>query len=272
MSARLHNRTRRTDDLLAKFRRERRWHLIPLFHLLRLSDFGREGIENSGSYLFADHMYRNRPSGRGWIGLWLDRVLLNLPASRSMRSRCERAAVEMGRAFAAHAPSRAFRLLTVPCGLPRDVRDFAGTVGAANIEYTGMDLDPAVLAAAEDLVADCTFSNAHLIQADALDRATWPTGDFDFVSSTGLGEFLDDDQLGAFYANVHAALRPGGTFFTSAAAREPRSDWLLRAFELDARYRTRVDLEAILTSVKWRSLEWSSDVTGLQTFVRAVKV
>jgi hypothetical protein len=33
------------------------------------SDLGREGIINSGSYRFADHIYHNEPSGRGHFGL-----------------------------------------------------------------------------------------------------------------------------------------------------------------------------------------------------------
>src|ERR1700744_5485753 len=117
------NRTRRTADLPAKFRREGRYALIPLYHLLRLSDLAREGIDHSGSFRFADHVYRDEASGVGWFGRWLHRLLLNLPASKAMRSRCKRACEAMDRAFNAHLVSGTpgpFRLLTVPCGLPRD--------------------------------------------------------------------------------------------------------------------------------------------------------
>ena len=269
MSDRLYNRTRRTQDLLARFRRERRWHLIPLFHLLRLSDFAREGIENSGSYRFADHMYRNVPAGRGWLGRALDGVLLNLPAARSMRSRCARATSEMSRALETHG-TQPFRILTVPCGLPRDVRDLTRSAATARIHYTGLDLDPAVLVAAREFMSGagipCDFAHG-----DALDRETWPGGEFDFISSTGLGEFLTDAQLAVFYTNVHDALRPGGVFFTSAAAREPRSDWLMNAFEFHAHYRKPSDLAAIIGKLAWRSVDWSHDEVGLQTFIRAGK-
>ena len=85
-------------------------------------------MEHSGSYRFADHMYRGVPSGRGWIGRWLDAVLLKLPATRSMRQRCFASRDAMRGVFSAHVALRnnePFRILTVPCGLPRDVRDFA---------------------------------------------------------------------------------------------------------------------------------------------------
>src|SRR6266436_3405317 len=93
------NFTRRTKDFVSKFARTGQFHFIPLYWLLRLSDFAREGMEHSGSYRFADHMYRGVPSGRGWIGRWLDSLLLKLPASRSMRQRCFASRDAMRRAF-----------------------------------------------------------------------------------------------------------------------------------------------------------------------------
>src|SRR5207302_9266320 len=93
------NFTRHSRSFIARFIREGQLHFIPLYYLLRASDFAREGMEHSGSYRFADHMYRNEPSGRGWFGRWLDGVLLNLPASRSMRARCSEAQNAMHRAF-----------------------------------------------------------------------------------------------------------------------------------------------------------------------------
>src|SRR5687767_11181326 len=114
------NFTRRTLDLAGKLRRERRYGFLALYHLLRLSDLAREGIERSGSYRFADHLYANRASGRGPIGWAIDRLLLSLPASRAMRQRCAESATAMWRTFEAHLAienSGPFRILTVPCGL-----------------------------------------------------------------------------------------------------------------------------------------------------------
>lgn len=271
MSARPANFTRRTADLPDKFRAEGRWHLIPIYHLLQLSDFGREGIAHSGSYRFADHLYRGEPSGRGWLGRCIDRILLNLPAARGMRARCMQATTEMQLALQSKEANRPMRILTVPCGIPRDVHQLAQESPAADVEYTGMDIDPAVLQAARAFLAGTRLQDATLCEGNALDATTWPPGPFDFISSTGLGEFLTDEQLATFYSNVFQALAPGGTFFTSATAREPRADWLLRAFELDANYRSRVDLEEILQRQSWSSLTFTRDATGLQTFVRAVK-
>ena len=58
MSA-LHNRTCTSASIPRKLLREGKLHLLPVYALMRTSDLAREGIENSGSYRFADHVYRN---------------------------------------------------------------------------------------------------------------------------------------------------------------------------------------------------------------------
>jgi SAM-dependent methyltransferase len=274
------NLTRRSKSFVKKFAREGRYHLIPVYWLLRLSDFAREGMKHSGSYRFADHMYRGIPSGRGWLGRWIDGALLNLPATRSMRQRCFESRDAMQQAFAAHRlakPAEPFRVLTVPCGLPRDVRDFASRVAAndpaaaAMIAYTGMDLDPEVIGAARAFLAGSAVQEPDLRVGNALEASAYPAKAPHFIASTGLGEFLLDSELLRFYSNVFAALAPGGTFFTSAAAPDGRTNAVLQAFELDAQYRTTADLERLLAQQPWESVEITRDAIGLQTFVRVRK-
>ena len=274
------NFTRKTVDLPAKFRREGRFALIPLYHFLRLSDLAREGIEHSGSYRFADHIYRDEPSGAGWFGRWLDRRLLNLAASRAMRGRYLRACEEMHRAcqrFFSDGRTTPFSLLTVPCGIPRDVCDFAERLKSEHpellrlVEYCGMDLDPTVCAAAESFLAGSALDRARVVQGNALDSASYAEGQCHFISSTGLGEFLGDDDLATFYANVFEALAPGGVFFTSATAFDGKSDALLRSFELHSHYRSQRDLERLLGARCWTSIEFDRHESGLQTFVRATR-
>jgi hypothetical protein len=274
------NFTRRTADLPAKFRREGRLALIPLYHFLQLSDLAREGIAHSGSYRFADHLYRNEASGTGWLGRWLDRRLLNLAAARAMRSRYLRAVEEMLRAFREHFAAGndgPFRIRTVPCGIPRDVRDFVAELARQHPElpgrvvYEGMDLDPKVCQAARDFLATSAIAAPRIFQGNALDDAGYDDATCHFISSTGLGEFLDDEDLSQFYANVFAALAPGGTFYTSAAAFDSRSDALLRTFELKSHYRTVPDLQRLLSIQPWARVEFARHPSGLQTFVRATK-
>ena len=170
-----------------------------------------------------------------------------------------------------------FRILTVPCGLPRDVCDFAAAIAAedpsalARIEYTGMDIDPEVIEAARAFLASSVIRDPGLQRGNALNADDFPGSQPQFISSTGLGEFLDDAALATFYQNVFAALPPDGTFFTSAAARGKGSDILLRAFELHVNYRSSGEISRILAMQPWSSIAITRDSVGLQTFVRATK-
>jgi hypothetical protein len=60
-------------------------------------------------------------------------------------------------------------------------------------------------------------------------------------------------------------------FYTSASARDRRSDFLLRLAELSTRYRTPEQLGGILRQLPWRGLDMVVDSTGLQTYVTATR-
>src|SRR6202167_5787352 len=85
--AEFHNRTRRTSSITGKLLRRGRVLELPVYWLLRTSDLAREGFDNSGSYRFADHIYRGQPSGSYGIGRWLDQRILRMRAVESFRSR-----------------------------------------------------------------------------------------------------------------------------------------------------------------------------------------
>ncbi len=106
---------------------------------------------------------------------------------------------------------------------------------------------------------------------DALAADDYPRATFHVVVSTGLGDFLDDAELEAFYAQIHRVLEPGGTFYTSASARDRRSDALLRMVELLPCYRTAGQIEQMFRRLPWRDVRVETDATGLQAFITAVK-
>jgi SAM-dependent methyltransferase len=272
------NRTRRSRSITRKLLREGNIHLLPLYYLIRLSDLGREGIENSGSFRFADHIYRNVPSGRTALGRWLDAKFLAAPATQAFRRRYLRAQEEMRKALEAFRPEvKPLRVLAVPCGIPRDLTELAAALQAANpgllarLEYHGMDVDPAVLEAARAHTRGCPLLAVEYHNGNALLREDYPPGPFHCAVSTGLGEFLDANQLAVFFRNVYDVLAPGGTFYTSATREEKRGEFIMRLFELITRYRTTGDLEKILRQQPWSRLTLVQDDTGLQTFAVAVK-
>ena len=277
----LHNRTRTAESIPRKLLREGKLHLLPVYALMRTSDLAREGIENSGSYRFADHVYRNEASGRFGIGRALDAVLLRMRGARSMRNRFHHAQHEIlaaARAFAtrtATADATPFRVLSIPCGIARDLALVATRIRHelpdvyARSTFFGVDLDPVPLSLSRELAP----AGDHFIftRGDALDANAFPT-DLDVIVSTGLGEFLDDELLVKFYGHCHERLRVGGVFVTSGMQADRVADYLMRQLaELHAHYRRADELIRWLHTVGFHEIATRRDDVGLQTLVVARK-
>ena len=138
----------------------------------------------------------------------------------------------------------------------------------ARLEYHGLDIDPRALAIASRLTAQCAIPSVHYHPAMP-GRDDYPKVKFNVVVSTGLGEFLRDDELAKFYAHVYDGLESGATFFTSATARDERSDALLRIAELLTNYRGPTSWSRP-SPFPWKRLVLVRP-TGLQTFATAIK-
>ena len=248
-----------------------------MYYFMTLSDLGREAVRGSGSHRFADHIYVGTPSGRTVLGRWIDARLLAMPAARAFRRRCAEAQGAMQRALESGRAGGAVRILAIPCGIPRDLLELVRVFRSRDsscldrLEYHGMDIDSEVLVEASAVITECGLASVHLHRGDALSAGDYPQGPFDLVVSTGLGEFLQRDELARFYRHVHGLLRPGGVFFTSATARDPSSDRLLRMVELVTQYRSADDLLPLLEDLPWQELRVIRDPSGLQTFVTATR-
>src|SRR5256885_14188032 len=153
----LPNRTRRSASIPRRLVSEGKYHLLPVYAFLTTSDLAREGIRNSGSFRFADHVYRNEPSGRFGVGRVLDRVLLKLKGTRSMRSRFLHSRLEILRAIESAVSDRGVTVVSIPCGIARDLFEVAETLRRTDLDryqssrFIGIDLDPEPLALSRNL-------------------------------------------------------------------------------------------------------------------------
>lgn len=271
----LPNYTRESPSIPRRLLREGKVHLLPIYGLMLTSDLAREGIHRSGSFRFADHIYRNRPGGRFGVGYLLDAALLQFPAARSMRSRYvhsrDQIVSEVRRLAAAGATE--VRIASVPSGIARELVEAAATLArespavAARARYWGIDLDPEPLALSRELAGDSpSFS---FIQGDAFAIGAYPAP-LDVIVSTGLGDFLDDDAVSAFYDTCRLALRPGGLLVTSAQQPQRFADYLMRELaELRPRYRSAEQITRVLQSIGFSDVVARPDAVGLQSLVTA---
>ena len=270
-----YNRTRRSSSIGRKLLRSGRVLELPIYWLLRTSDLAREGFENSGSYRFADHIYQNRASGKYGIGLWLDRQLLGMRAVKAFRARFFSARDEL-HAFLKQRVQygQHVDVLSVPCGIPRELVEAVTKYRAegndlTNVHFHAVDLDCDVLQNAVAFAAESGIT-LHPHQGDALDTATYQST-FDFITSTGFGEFLDERKLTQFYSVMLQQLRPGGVFVTSSMRRTPMAGYLLDLAELRVHYRTADEISSIAGNVGFASVSISNDESGIQAFLKATK-
>lgn len=270
-----YNRTRRSRSIPAKLWRERRWHLLPVYYLLLTSDLAREGIAHSGSARFADHLYRNQPSGRWGVGYLLDALLLRLKSARAFRFRYQSACVEIRRLLQSpYASGTPREVLAVPCGYARELFETAKLLragqlpGLSALRGYGFDLDG-------DLIAELQSRS----RAPALPLEFW-VGDallssayrqqYDMIISMGFTEFLNDEQALEFYGVARRALKPGGILVTSGMQPHRFSEYLMRQFaELTAHYRSAGELEALTRQAGLSVARTYQDPTGLQTMLVA---
>lgn len=268
---RYYNRTRTAPSIPARLRSEGKPYLVPLYHLLRLSDLAREGMENSGSYRFADHIYEGRARGRLGIGWLLDWVLLRLPSARALRQRYvqARSAIE-ARARAGSEADEEVRVLSAPCGLARELFEAHDELEAPHrdrLRCFGLDLDAELVDELNDRVA-AEGRPFEFVRGDAFDPDAYPPGRFDLIISTGFTEFLDDDETVRHYAILKEKLARGGTLFASGMRRHGPSDYLLRTMaDLHTHYRDADHLQKLCRRAGFESVRHRS--FGLQTVVFA---
>ena len=270
-----YNRTRQSASLSWALLRKGRVLALPLYAALRSSDLAREGFDHSGSHRFADHIYRGEPSGRGWFGTWLDGRLLQLPAVRSFRSRFHAARDELAAFLREHADTaRPLHVLSAPCGIPRELADGrrtfleSGGSSVANVTFHGLDLDAAVLGEATQFARAAGVEPFVAHHGDVFARGSYPER-VDFITCTGLAEFLDDERLAELYRIFFERLSPGGVLVTSGMRRRALPDYLLRLAEIRIHYRTAADLERLARQLPFTRIRTSVDSFGIQAILVA---
>lgn len=268
-----HNRTRRTASIPRRLVREGKLHLLPVYYLGLTTELGKEAIENSGSYDFADHIYGNRPAGRFPVGYLLDALFLNLKSARAFRSRYLYARGEIQRLIGERADP--VDVLAVPCGLARELFDvsvsLAGERRNQQVRLYGMDLDQGLvnrLAATSRRLG----SGIEFVCGDALSADAYPSRPFDGIVSLGFTEFLDDTLAAAFYRLAHGKLKPGGRLITSGMRPHRLSDYLLRnVADLQTSYRSAETLRGLARQAGFEQISTYEDRTGLQTMLIGTK-
>ncbi|MEX0909830.1 MAG: class I SAM-dependent methyltransferase [Candidatus Paceibacterota bacterium] len=271
-----HNKTRQAPSIPRKLLKESKFYLLPIYYLLLTSELAREGIKNSGSYNFADHIYGNKPKGNFIIGKILDSVLLNLKSARSLRSRYIHAKEEIYNLIANVEHQESIDILAVPCGLGRELFEVAHELQIANhsfykrIRWHGIDLDHELIEVLKKKNEDYKHQ-MFFWQGDALNQETYRKNNkFDMIINTGLTEFLSDVDTLRFYKIAHSNLKQGGIFFTSGMRPHRISEYLMKNIaELYTHYRSEDSLKSLARKAGFKTI--GTYQNELQTILIGVK-
>lgn len=269
------NLTRRSRSIPIRLLREGKLHLLPIYALLWTSTLGREGIERSGSFAFADHLYRRQPSGRFGIGIVIDVLLLRLPAARSFFNRFQFVKEQLMAEI--DAGGRPLTVVSVPCGIPRDLAGVAEQVAARGkerpraLQLQGVDIDPAAVEAAAEFLRQREVTTIALHVGDAFDPSFVP-GSADVICCTGLTEFLEDGDVARLFSLFWKRLSPGGLLISSATVSSRLARYLMEELaELRAHYRQEGDIIRIISETPFENVELRRDAAGYQILFTARK-
>jgi 2-polyprenyl-3-methyl-5-hydroxy-6-metoxy-1,4-benzoquinol methylase len=239
---------------------------------LTTSFLAKEGIENSGSYMFADHIYAQSPKGRFLIGQILDNFLLHLPSATAMRFRYLKVKKELKKLIK-NNPDKELHILYVPTGVGREFFEIDEEIGhelksPKKIHLHGLDLDEELVSRMKEKSKN-THMNVSFNQGDAFQKKNY-TRKYDMIISTGFVDFLKKEEAETFFDYVYSALKPGGIFLTSGMMPYRLSEYLMRQFaELRTSYRSEDDLIALAEKGGFLSHEIEQDEHKLQTVIMA---
>ena len=264
--------------------RRLQWNLMRL--LLRTVGRSSDGIRlcldhglTAGTTL--DYVYRNQPSGRGWLGRSFDRAYLESPGWQAVRERRANLEALLAEALlAVRAQGRPVSLLDVASGPGAYVLAVLERVGPEGIFARCRDLDPAGLAEGRAAAARRGFQQVCFEQGDALDRESIvrisprpnvavASGFYDWIN--------EDDLVRRSIAIVSEALEPGGFFVVTNQVAHPDLAFVTAVFTdhhhqpLRMKMRQAAVIESWLTAAGLTIETTRSDRHGYYSVTRARK-
>ncbi|MFC1722694.1 class I SAM-dependent methyltransferase [Nanoarchaeota archaeon] len=236
-----------------RLRMEKRYGKLLAYHILRLSELGRESTENQGSARCMELLYQNKAQGRMVLGKIVDYFLLRLPVSKATRER-RGVVVDLVRK---QMPCK--KMLYVPCGTASELKVLARRY--PETEFFGLDLD--TKGAKRNTKG---LRNVKIMKCNAFDYSAYPAGRFDVVLTIGLVDYLSLDETSAFYRRLKGKLKKDGVLITSVIGTHKHADSLMKEFaDFSPVYKTKKDLVGCLRKAGFKAKVWLDD-HGIHSF------
>ncbi|MFG1495502.1 class I SAM-dependent methyltransferase [Saccharospirillum sp. HFRX-1] len=230
--------------------------------------------------------YRNTYEGDSTFGKLLHKHPVSAPGAQAVRNRREiipqliRAQLPRWPQYSVEAP---FKFLSVACGPARELADiYINPEDAAGIHASLLDQDPAALFEAGKTVesietrldgklsVDFIRESVRTLLSTRELKARW--GDFHFIYSMGLFDYLTPPVASAVLRKLYALLLPGGemaigNFHESNPSRYYMDYWL----DWPIIYRTEDSFTALADGLEGAQTWIEFDDTGVQMMLRIRK-
>jgi CRP-like cAMP-binding protein/SAM-dependent methyltransferase len=212
----------------------------------------------AGDYLAIHKIYQNVPAGTGRLGPLVDRMFLDTPPARALRSRRSLLAGEILSTVEAR-PEGLTRILCLASGPATEIFDaFSSLDDKRRLKATLMDIDLQALAfvdemrSKEKLANQISLVNENLI-ALFLGRVKTAIEPQDLVYSMGLIDYLNDKLVGKLLHYAYDSLAPGGrVILGNFHPKNPAKEFMDFVLEWRLIHRTEEDMNRLFQSSPFR--------------------
>ena len=251
----------------------------PYFGLSRLVD--RSYVKPrgyAGDYLTVQMVYDNDPGGDRRLGPYIDRWVLDIPASRAVKNRRQLTRdiiLDVARAN----DGRPTRITSLACGPARELFDVLGDDEHPDLRVTCVDIDNEALTYTQNIAHRTGVTdNISWVQANvvrlALRREAMQLRNQDLVYSVGLIDYLRDDLVVKLLDWIYDRLRPGGTAMVgNFDVGNPNKTFMDHMLDWKLFHRVAQDLVNLFARSKFGAVpvEVRFESTGINLFALATR-
>ena len=195
-------------------------------NIIMLSKLGRASVlGNADSGLNFDHMYRQKPKGITSFGKFIDSILLNLPSVKATRNRKDIIIKILENEIANNLiENKKTRILDIASGPARYLTEVINNYNQDNVEVLCLDRDQRSLNFGKILSVNkpMRYAKANIFKLKHLkkfsDKVSWKPN---IVISSGLFEYLSDDEVKKILSDVYKSVENGSLFIFATQKDNP---------------------------------------------------
>lgn len=248
--------------------------------LLYKSTLGKNSIDGNADTGFNfEYMYQNKPSGDGFLGKSIDRILLNLPAVQATRNRKESIKKILKKEMESRAGTDgALQILDIASGPARYLVEL-GSELTQGFKAVCLDIDNRSLEYGRKLAAEYNvqhlieYRQADIFKNDHLEKTCFTP---DFMIASGLYVYHDDDATVRSLETLSTLLPKGSKALIDNQINNP-SRKLMEKLGTTTRgtawklfYRTEQEMKQLLSPF-FSSIEFTVDRWGMYCIAVATK-